>query len=426
MAFPRIPRYSAIGSSLWSFDRLPDGTRVEPRHLTAEDGGESDGTLYTRGGERTVCMLMHPRGDMQRHYLIPWLLEAGYACWGQAGRFVNNDVNLIHEAILLDVAAAVRFLRGERDLERVVLLGNSGGGALYTFYQSQAAAPSGQRLSDTAAGDPLDLNGFTMPEADGIVQLATHLGQGRLMLDIIDPSVVDEDDPLSRDPALDMYEPRNGYRELPEPSKYSEEFLARYREAQRARVARIDALARSLVEEQNHFRRRMAEPDFEREPFELRQFVQRRALVGRFLSIHRTEANPFYTDPSLFPSKRAIGSFFSLRPDLFNYLEAGFGKLQTPRAWLSTWSGLSSRASTLECLPRITIPTLVVAYSGDNAVPTSHTDAIHAQSPASDKTFHTVDGDHLGLPLESRPDHDGRAEAAKLVCGWLRDRFPAR
>ncbi len=426
MAAPTIPRYAASGSSLWSFEKLPAGTRVEPVHVIAQDGGESDGTLFSRGGEKTVVVMMHPRGDMQRHYAIPYLVEAGYAAWGQAGRFLNNDVALIHEALLLDVAAALEFLRGDRGFEKVVLLGNSGGGALYTFYQSQAVTEPPDRLTDTAAGDPLDLNQFEMPAGDGIVQLATHLGQGMLMLDIIDPSVVDEDDPLSRDPSLDMYDPANGFVELPEPSRYEPGFLERYRAAQRARVARIDAIARGFVAEQGVHRCEMMAPDFEERPFGERQRVLRRAFVGDTLRIHRTEANPFYTDPSICPSKRAIGSFFALRPDLLNYLEAGFGKLQTPRAWLSTWSGISSRANTLACLPKLTLPTLVIAYSGDNAVPSSHTTTIHEQSPASDKQHHTVDGDHLGLPIPSRPDHDGRAEACAILTGWLSERFPAR
>ncbi|HXZ84341.1 MAG TPA: alpha/beta hydrolase, partial [Myxococcota bacterium] len=191
MSLPQLARYPAQGPSLWSFDRLPDGVRVEPMPILAEDGGESHGTLFTRGGERCVAMFMHPRGDMQRHYAMPRLLEAGIATFGQAGRFVNNDVNLIHERILLDVAAAVRRLR-ERGFARVVLVGNSGGGALYSFYQSQAATAPPGRLEDTAAGDPCDLNKLDLPQADGLVQLATHLGQGKLMLSIIDPSLVDE------------------------------------------------------------------------------------------------------------------------------------------------------------------------------------------------------------------------------------------
>ncbi len=423
MAFPQIARYTALGPSLWSYDKLPDGVTIEGVPLTAQDGGESHGTLYTRGGEKTVVCFMHPRGDMQRHYAMPALLEAGFATFGQAGRYINNDINLIHEMLIVDVAAALRFLRQERGFERVVFFGNSGGGALYTFYQSQAVIEPPGRLTDTAAGDPYDLNRFDMPAGDGIIQLATHLGQGKLMTTIIDPSVVDERDPLSIDSSLDLYDPANGYQELPEPSRYSPEFLERYRKAQHARVARIDAIARGFIAEQNRHRRSIASDGFEDLPFAERQRALRHGLVGRYFEVHRTEANPAYTDLSLFPSKRAIGSFFSPRPDVFNYLEAGFGKYQTPRGWLSTWSGHSSRASTLECLPRVTIPTLVIAYTGDNAVFVCDTDAIYEQSPASDKAIHRIDGDHLGYGPGGQGDWSGREAALRVGVSWLQDRF---
>jgi len=422
MAFPQLARYPALGPSLWSFDRLPDGVSARATPLRAEDGGESHGTLYTRGGERTVCMLMHPRGDMQRHYLMPALLEAGFATWGQAGRYINNDVNLIHERLLLDVAAAVRALR-EQGFERVVLIGNSGGGALFTFYQSQAATPPPGRLRDTAAGDACDLNAFELQPADGIVQLATHLGQGVLMLGIIDPSVVDERDPLACDPGLDMYDPANGFQPLPQPSRYTPEFLARYRAAQRARVARIDATCRAHVAEWSHYLTRVGAPDFASLPEPEQRRCLRRAFAGRYFEIHRTEAAPEYTDLSLCPSERAIGSFFSPRPDVFNSLEAGFGKYQTPRAWLSTWSGLASRASTLACLPQVRIPTLVLAYTGDNAVFTSHTNAIFEQSPAADKERCSVRGDHLGYGPGGMSDRSGQREAGMIAVEWLRKRF---
>lgn len=419
----QLLRYPQLGPSLWSFDRVPPGTAVENVPLIAEDRGESHGVLYTRGGERTVVCMMHPRGDMSRHYAIPYLLEAGYAAFGQAGRWVNNDISLIHEMLITDVAASMRELK-KRGFERIVLLGNSGGGALYTFYQSQACKPANARLKTTAAGDPYDLGGFEMPEADGIVQLATHLGQGALMLCCIDPSVLREDDPLSLDPTLDMFNPDNGFKEPDASSSYSEDFLRQYRAAQRGRVARLDAIARSCISVQRHHQAEMADEAFEGLSLKQKQFVWRRAYLGRFMEIHRTEANPAYCDMSIHKSERDYGSFFSPRPDIFNSIEGGFGKYQTPRAWLSTWSGLSSRASTLDCIPGITIPTLVISYTGDNVVWTSDLEAIHRASGASDKELHYVDGDHLGLPPKCKPGAAGREGAMKIITSWLHKRFP--
>jgi hypothetical protein len=424
VAIPKLEilRYPNLGPSLWSFDKIPADTNIENIPLVAQDRGESSGVLYSRGGEKTVFCMMHPRGDMTRHYAIPYLLEAGFAAFGQAGRWVNNDISLIHEMLLCDVAAGIRALK-DRGFENVVLLGNSGGGALYTFYQAQASTTPENRLKQTAAGDPYDLGAFDLPEADGIVQMATHLGQGTLMLGIIDPSVVDETDPLSCDPSLDMYNPANGFAEPYESSSYDPEFLQRYREAQRGRVARLDAVARDMVANQRRFQAEMVAPDFEKQSLSDRNYILRRAMVGRYMTVNRTEAHPAYTDQSMHASPRDYGSFFTPRPDVFNYLEAGFGKYQTPRAWLSTWSGLSSRACTLDCMPDVKIPTIVISYTGDNVVWIPDLEAIHEASGASDKQLHFVDGDHLGLPPKANPTAKGRPEAMRLIVEWASSRW---
>ena len=128
--------------SIFSFDNLPDGVGAEIVPIKAQDGGESRGVVYYKGSTQpdTVVMVIHPRTDQTRHYAIPGLVEAGFAAFGHNTRWINNDIETIHERLALDVAGAVRNFR-ERGYKNVVLLGNSGGGALYTFYQAQAARP---------------------------------------------------------------------------------------------------------------------------------------------------------------------------------------------------------------------------------------------------------------------------------------------
>ncbi|MGH7965351.1 MAG: alpha/beta hydrolase, partial [Candidatus Binatia bacterium] len=211
-------RYTTAGfPSSFRLSELGSHVQRELVNLRAEDGGASKGVLYWQGARlpKAVVMLMHPRTDQTQNYTIPFLVEAGFAAYGQASRWVNNDIATVHETLLLDVAAGVRFLKEERGFAQVVFIGNSGGGSLLSFYQSQAATPLPGRLTATPAGDPPDLNRSTLIPADGMIFLAAHAGEGKFLMEGIDPSVTDEHDPLSCDPALDMYNSANGFRALP-------------------------------------------------------------------------------------------------------------------------------------------------------------------------------------------------------------------
>ena len=73
--------------------------------------------------------------------------------------------------------------------------------------------------------------------------------------------------------------------------------------------------------------------------------------------VHRTDADLRGVDLSIDPNDRPYGSLFGRRPDLTNYGIVGFGRLATPEAWLSTWSGISSRAGLLRCARGVRVPT---------------------------------------------------------------------
>jgi hypothetical protein len=383
----------------------PTGTVCEPIVLVTEDHAAAEGWLYSRGTPDTVVCLMHPRANFAHHYLVPGLVDAGYAVFCENSRWLGNDATLIHEVVVLDVAAGVAAMRERFD--RVVLAGNSGGGSLYTFYLHQALAPEGGRLTDTAAGDPFDLNRYTLPAADQMAYLAAHPGEGHYLLSAIDPSVTDEGDPLSCDPTLDLYNPANGFREPPDDSGYAAEFLDRYRAAQRDRVARLDGIARERVARRQAARGRWAGGGTLDD--------RRQAIVTDFMLVYRTDADPRAIDRSIDPSRRDYGSLWGVRPDWINYGAVGFARVVSPEAWLSTWSGLSSRAEIAHTGERMTLPALVVGYTGDNAIYPSDTELIAMALGSKDITRANVDGDHYGHPPDT-----GRERATRILVDWLR------
>ncbi|KAA9166524.1 alpha/beta hydrolase [Amycolatopsis acidicola] len=392
----------------------PAPTVTSVHELTTSDGATVSGVLATVPGAETVVCLMHPRQDLTHHPMVPLLLQAGVAVWTQHTRSVNNDLNLIHEQALLDMAAGQIFLR-DKGFDHVVLLGHSGGGTLFAFYAEQAGLPVSDRIALTPGGRPVKLAEATMPEPDGVVFLAPHPGQGKLLLSCIDPSVADENDPLSVVPELDPWNPANGFVEPPGSSRYPADFLRRYRAAQHDRVARIDAVAREALartaEARAAFRESGAAAD------------RRRALAPKIMTIFRTDADPRTVDLSLDPSERPYGSLFGKRPDLIDYGQVGFGRLTTPEAWLSTWSGLSSNADFVRCAPGVTVPALFLELTGDQAAFPADTRRMIDALGAPDRTVATVRGLHFGGAIaEGEPT--GNQLAAQEIAGWLADRFP--
>lgn len=405
-----------LGSGRWvDAGSFPPGTSESTHQLTTADGAKVSGVLRTVPGARTVVCLAHPRQDVTHHVLVPYLLAGGYAVWTQGTRSPNNDLSLLHEQALLDLAAGQRFLR-ERDWRNVVSLGHSGGGPLFAFYHEQGNAPTAERIARGPSGRPTGLDEAELPVPDAAVFLAPHVGQGELLMRLIDPSVADESDPLSVDPALDPYAPANGFVPAPASSRYSPEFVERYRKAQRDRVARLDAVARERAAEAASARNAYA---VSRDPAD-----RRRALAPRVLTVYRTDADLRSVDLSLDPNRRPYGSLFGRRPDLTNYGLVGFGRLATPDAWLSTWSGLSSNAGFLRCAPGVRAPTLLIELSGDQACFPGDIDAMAGALGADDLTRVEVAGTHFGGPLaEGAPS--GAELAAAQIVGWLAERFPA-
>jgi len=405
---------------------LPVGVYVKPLLLKSEDMRELPGLCYepaehTR--QNIAVLVMHPRADFSRHYCIPALLEAGIACLGLSTRCLNNDATAIHEDLILDVNAGVRFMK-QSGYEKVVLFGNSGGASLFSLFQSQARLPKGKRIAKTPGGDRTRLNIVDMVPADGLAVVSGHPGEGHVMNSIIDPAVVDESNPLLTDESLDMYRTANGFAPPPEPSSYSTEFVKRYRIAQKDRVARLDSLAQAMIDDAHH-NERLYDATEDTLSFGQRQNIGRRGSMEKVMTIYRTMANLNYTDPDLDPSRRAYGSLFSDRPDLMNMQFLGFGRICRPEAWLSTWSGRSSNANMLKTLPQLTdIPVLMVFAQRDREIfPKSDARPMWEAVAAKDKTYMEVDAEHYFEPefgAKTAPDVE---KVMADVVPWVLERF---
>jgi pimeloyl-ACP methyl ester carboxylesterase len=400
----------------YRMDQLPAGTEREFIDITASDRAFSWGLLHLPPGPQpeTVAVFMHPRENQSRQYLSPYLLNAGYAVWGQTSRALNNDTDMVHEEVLRDTAAGIRMLK-DRGFKNVVLIGSSGGTSLLSYYQWQASLAPQDRIEFAPYGTPTGFADEEMPAADFYIALAPHAGEGMIMRAMLDPAIVDESNPLAIDPELDMFNPANGYRPFPEPSRYDRDWLAKYWSAQRARTHRIDVIARTLIADYEAAR---AAADVD----ELGTPTARRALMTPYLSVYGTVANPAHLDPTIHPNHRMPGSIFSAgHPLRGSYGPHALGRLVTARAWLSTWSGLSAQAEWTHAAEHITVPTLVLAPLGDTDAYPEEQQEIFSRIPSGDKTFVELEYAHhyLFLLPTSPIDYNPREKAGEIVTSWL-------
>jgi pimeloyl-ACP methyl ester carboxylesterase len=335
------------------------------------------------GPKKIAAIVMHPTSNFMGHYLIGPLAERGICCLGLNSRYMGNDTLLLMERAIQDLGAGVQYLRAA-GYEKVVLIGNSGGAALASFYQAQAERLTAHHFAD---GDPTQLHPDDLPPVDGIALCAAHGGRSKLMRDWIDPSVTDEHDPLSADPALDMYDPRHA---LP----YDADFLARFSAAQQARLERIEhgVLAR--------LRALRGMPGAPRD---------------QVFIVYRTHADPRCIDLSIDPNDRAPGSVWGDARQV-NYSANAMGRTTSLTAFLSQWSS-RSQADGPANLARTTVPALLLTYTADQSTFPSTRDAWLAAGGTRIRNVDIVGGNHYlaGQPALISWAADAMAEWARAL-----------
>ncbi|WP_127107066.1 alpha/beta hydrolase [Pararhodobacter zhoushanensis] len=322
---------------------------------------------------KTVFVFMHPTSTLQLLPMPMALADRGFHVLCAASRYAKNDSALIMEKVALDLGAWIRHARETLGYAKVVLVGWSGGGSLSLFYQAQAEHPT---ITQTPAGDPVDLTAAGLSPADGVVFIAAHLSRAETLTEWLDPSVLDETDPDKRDPEFDIYS-----ADCPHQPPYSADFVARFRDAQRARNRRITAWAQGLLAEL----KARGTPEVER------------AFV-----VHRTMCDVRWLDPTLDPNGRKPEWTYMGHPMTVNVGPVGLARYTSLRSWLSQWSyDLSNAKGPLNAARITDAPVLQIVNGADDAVPATHNPAIRAALATPDATYVELPGAthyYLGQP----------------------------
>ena len=314
---------------------------VRPANTPSVGQGIADRTrprvlanLHDEGcGKDVAFLIAHPAINFLQHYLLEPLQKRGRAAIAVTTRHTNNDSALLMERTIQDVGAGVKYLR-QQGFKKVILVGNSGGGPLMSLYQSQA-----EKLTITATPDglPFDIVPEDLPRADAVVLLSAHPGRHLYFRASIDPSVLDEHDPLSVDPALDMYDKRNG-------PPYDGAWLERYSVAQAARHRRLTEWALGRLRELETNKHRADDQAF---------------------IIYRTYAKPATLDHRIDSNDRPAGDMTIYgKAQAVNYSAGVFGRYTTLRSFMSQWSERSIADGPAR-LAETSVPCLNVEYSAD-------------------------------------------------------------
>lgn len=338
---------------------------------------------------KTLFFFMHPQTSMDVLPVPRSLVARGCHVMCARNRYFKNDSVLIFEKVLLDFGQWVRFAREQLGYEKIVIVGWSGGGPLAVFYQSQAENPT---IIDTPNGDPVDVVGAGLIPGDAFVFQAGSVSRARILLEALDPSVLDECNPDVREARFDLYDTAN-----PRQPPYDTDFLAEYRAAQLERMRRITDWAKDKL------------ADFG-------------ACGGKELErgfvVHRTMADPRYIDPTVDPNDRRPFWCLSGEPEVVNSGPVGFARFCTLRSWLSQWSIDDSRADAATCARGVSIPFLAIENSADDGAPPSHMREVFAACGSQDRRYLTIEGaNHYYAGQPELLD-----QASEATIGFLRER----
>ena len=329
-------------------------------------GRPCQGLWHTAGPVPVAVLASHYDLDFTEHYLAELLAARNLGFLGWNTRYRGSGGFFSLDNALADIGVGVQWLRQVAGVSTVVLLGNSGGASLMAAYQARALAG--------AEG---------LWPADMFISLNAHPGRPDVLTSWLDPSVTDESDPISRDPSLDMFSADHG-------PPYGNDFVHRYREAQRHRNQRITDWCHAELAR-----------------------LRPAGVRDRYFPVFRTWADLRFLDLTIDPSDREVGCYAG-DPAVANRGAFGLAATTTLRSWLSMWSLSDSQCRAEPNLANITQPSLVVQSSADQGCYLSDARTIYGALGSEDKVLEVLKGDHYFQTPS------GAAETvADLIATWV-------
>jgi pimeloyl-ACP methyl ester carboxylesterase len=218
----------------------PVDTPYYATHYVKLASPNAEGLLYepTGGAKPRIALLFsHPSGNNFADRIGPQLARRGYRILMVNYRGTEES----DDAYLPSISDGVSYLRTLSGVEKVVVIGHSGGGHLIAMYQSVAeqSVDSCRRPEQIW---PCSIAATSLAKADGVVLLDPTLGAFHQMSSL-DPAAGGD----VRAAALDMFAPVNGNDRVTGRAVYTPAFRRRFYAAQAARNARLVARARALL-----------------------------------------------------------------------------------------------------------------------------------------------------------------------------------
>lgn len=194
----------------------------------------SPGVLYEpvqkNEKQRIAVLVMHSDEDYLLWPTGPELAKRGYTVLNAN---VMNKEGIIFSQIdkMQSVKAAVEYLRSLPQVEKIILMGHSGGGTLMSAYQ--AVAENGPQVFQGPEKIYPYPSNEELPPADGIMLLDSNWGNAVMQLLSLDPAVEDENSGMLINEDLNLFNPVNGFDK--NGSTYTDEFIKHFQKSQSIR-----------------------------------------------------------------------------------------------------------------------------------------------------------------------------------------------